>query len=151
MTLDLTKISLTMTRTLDLRYLTHLTTTISIDVMTLHLRDLMKMTMMRMTSTNPDQDVSSDIAFNEMLDCNFLFPIALDVEMENTEVDRVQFFETFGLQIEEFLKEHFLGMVVGGGRTCGYSEETYERLAVAYMKFENTDFDEVQCMRPRRF
>ena len=81
MTLDLTKISLTMTRTLDLRYLTHLTTTISIDVMTLHLRDLMKMTMMRMTSTNPDQDVSSDIAFNEILDYNFPFPIALDVEM----------------------------------------------------------------------
>jgi hypothetical protein len=86
-----------------------------------------------------------------MLDCNFLFPIALDVEMENTEVDRVQFFETFGLQIEEFLKEHFLGMVVGGGRTCGYSEETYEILAVVYIKFANTDFDEVQCMRPRRF
>jgi hypothetical protein len=81
MTLDLTKISLTMTRTLDLRYLTHLTMTISMDMMTLYLRDLTKMTMMRMTSTNPDQDVSSDIAFNEILDYNFPFPIALDVEM----------------------------------------------------------------------
>ena len=109
------------------------------------------MTMMRTTSAHPNQDVSSDIAFYEILDYNFPFPIALDVEMENTEVDRVQFFETFGLQIEEVLKEHFLGMVVGGGRTCGYSEETYEILAVVYIKFENTDFDEVQCMRPRRF
>jgi hypothetical protein len=42
-------------------------------------------------------------------------------------------------------------MVVGGGRTFGYSEETYEILAVVYIKFANTDFDEVQCMRPRRF